>query len=357
MSEDRIIKFTESLREAAEHVLAVDPTVVLMGLGVSYPKGADGTTAGLKSKYPERVFDVPVSEDAVTGMGVGAAIHGLRPIVHHGRVEFALFAADQIFSQAAKWNYMFGGGNPVPIVFRINIGRQWGNGPQHTQSLVGLFGSATGLKVVVPSSPFMAKGLLIAAVRDDNPVVLLEPRWLFQTRQEVPEGPYTVALDRARVVQEGDNVTVVSYGDGVVAAQEAIRRIGKDVGIELIDLVSINPIDEETLLRSVRKTRRIVTVDMTNKSFSVGSEVLSRVVERLGMPLVAEPARLACPDVPVPTSTALSDRYYPTWVDIANAVLGQVGMPAIEASLSFADLHVAPSVVIDKDPQHHEEKE
>jgi pyruvate dehydrogenase E1 component beta subunit len=341
MLEQRILRYTEALREATEQALARDLSVFVLGLGVSYPNGADGTTAGLKSRYPERILDVPVSEDAFTGMAVGAAIHGMRPIVHHGRVEFALFAADQIFTQAAKWNYMFGGGNPVPIVFRINVGRQWGNGPQHTQALYGLFGSAVGLKVVIPSSPYMAKGLLAAAIRDNNPVVLLEPRWLFQTTEVVPEAPYEVPLDRARVIREGRNITVVAYGDGLLAAREALEIVGDGVDVELIDLVSINPIDEETIRASLTKTGRLLTVDTTNASFSVGSEILARAI-RMSVEFRCSPRSLSCPDVPCPTSTALTKDYYPTKVSIANSVRAQLGLPPVEARLSFEDLHLAP---------------
>jgi pyruvate/2-oxoglutarate/acetoin dehydrogenase E1 component len=339
-SNQRILSYTEALREATDQALASDRSVFVVGLGVSYPNGADGSTAGLKSRYPERVLDVPVSEDAVTGMAVGAAIHGMRPIVHHGRVEFALFAADHIFTQAAKWNYMFGGGNPVPIVFRVNVGRQWGNGPQHTQALYGLFGSVVGLKVVIPASPYMAKGLLTAAIQDNNPVVLLEPRWLFQTSEAVPEEPYALPLDKARVISEGNDVTVVAYGDGLLAAREALQLVG-DINIELIDLVSINPIDEVTILRSLVKTRRLITVDTTNSSFSVGSEVLARAL-RASVDFRSTPASLSCPDVPCPTSTALTERYYPTRVEIANAVRKQVGLPAIADTLSFEELHLPP---------------
>jgi pyruvate/2-oxoglutarate/acetoin dehydrogenase E1 component len=340
MHKSRIIKYTEALREAAEQALASDQQVFVVGLGVSYPNGADGTTAGLKDRYPERVLDVPISEDAVTGMAVGAAIHGMRPIVHHGRVEFALFAADQIFTQAAKWNYMFGGGSSVPIVFRINVGRQWGNGPQHTQALYGLFGCALGLKVVIPSSPYMAKGLLTAAIRDNNPVVLLEPRWLFQTIESVPEEPYELPLDRACIISEGDDITVVAYGDGLLAAREALAMVG-DVDVELIDIVSINPIDEETIRKSLVKTRRLLTVDTTNASFSIGSEILARAL-RMPVGLRSSPTSLSCPDVPCPTSTALTEDYYPTKLSIANAIRAQLGLHPIQVSLSFEELHLPP---------------
>lgn len=345
-SEPRILKYTEALKEATEQVMAEDESVFVLGLGVSYKNGADGTTAGLKALYPERVLDVPVSEDAFTGMAVGAAIHGLRPIVHHGRVEFALFAADQILTQAAKWNYMFGGDNPVPVVFRINVGRQWGNGPQHTQALYGLFGSALGLKVVIPSSPYMAKGLLTAAIKDNNPVVILEPRWLFPTKQEVPEAVYSVPLDKARIVREGKDITLVSYGDGLVAAQEALELIGDDISVELVDLVSINPIDEETIRTSVTKTGRLLTVDTTNASFSPGSEVTARVARMEDVTLHAAPRLLACPDVPCPTSTALTETYYPTKVSIANAIRAQFGKEPVNVALSFEELHLPPGHTI-----------
>jgi pyruvate/2-oxoglutarate/acetoin dehydrogenase E1 component len=341
MLENRILKYTEALREATDQALANDPTVFVIGLGVSYPNGADGTTARLKAQYPDRVFDVPVSENAFTGMAVGAAIHGMRPIVHHGRVEFALFAADQIFTQAAKWNYMFGGDCPVPIVFRINVGRQWGNGPQHTQALYGLFGSALGLKVVIPSSPFMAKGLLAAAIREINPVVLLEPRWLFQTREIVPSEPYTLPLDKARVVREGNEITLVAYGDGLLAAMQALDLIGNR-SIELIDLVSINPIDVETICTSLKKTRRLLTVDTTNSNFSVGSEVLAKVTQ-MGIDFLTNPTSLSCPNVPCPTSPALTRDYYPTKVSIANATLKQLCLPLVDMDLNFDDLHLPPN--------------
>src|SRR3989344_1393341 len=233
----RITKYTEAIREATEQLLETDPRVFILGLGV--PQGAAWTTAGLKQKYPERVLDTPTSEAALTGLAVGAAISGLRPIVHHDRVEFSLVAADQIFTQAAKWNYMFGGGNSVPLTLRIVVGRQGGNGPQHSQALYSLFGTVRGLKVLIPSTPHMAKGLLVSAVRDQNPVVILEPRWLYDLKQDVSPEIYEKPLDKARVAKEGKDVTVVAYGDGFISALEALELVGKNVDAELIDLVSI----------------------------------------------------------------------------------------------------------------------
>jgi len=341
------LKYTDAIKEATDQLMASDADVFVIGLGVSYPKGADGTTAGLKAKYPDRIFDVPVSENAVTGMSVGSAIQGLRPIVHHGRIEFALLAMDPILTQAAKWNYMFGGGNPVPIVFRINIGRQWGNGPQHTQALYSLFGNTLGLKVVIPSTPKMAKGLLASAVRENNPVVILEPRWLFNVKEEVPEDLYEIPLGKARVGREGSDITIVSYGDGYVAALEACEMLEKEgVNAELIDLVSINPIDWETVFASIRKTGKLFTIDTTNEAFNIGSEVIAHVAREKTVDLKERPISLSTPNVPCPTSPALTDLYYPTSVSIANATLRLFGKRAIEKTLTFEQLHLAPSVLV-----------
>ncbi len=342
----RILKYTEAIREATDQMMENDRDVFVIGLGVAYHNGADGTTAGLKAKYPERILDVPVSEDSFTGMAIGAAINGLKPIVHHGRVEFSLFAADQIFTQAARWNYMFGGNNPVPIVLRINVGRQWGNGPQHTQAPYALFGNVLGLKVVIPSTPRMAKGLLVSALRDKNPVVILEPRWLFQLKQDVPAEVYSEPLDKAKVVKEGRDITVVAYGDGLISALEAISLIGDKVSVELLDIVSINPIDYKTIIASVNKTGRLLCVDTANGAFSVGSEVISKVVQQHSLRLVDAPAAISTPNVPCPTSTALTEFYYPTKVDIANAMLRIMHKPIITQALTFEELHLAPTLTL-----------
>ena len=344
---ERILKCNEAIKEATDQMMAIDQKIFVIGLGVSYKNGADGTTAGLKAKYPDRVFDVPVSEAGFTGMAVGAAINGLRPIVHHGRIEFSLLAADAMFTQAAKWNYMFGGDNPVPIVFRIAVGRQWGNGPQHTQALYSMFGNVPGLKVVIPSTARMAKGLMVAALRDNNPIVFLESRWLYGMKQNVPEELYEEALDKAKVFKTGDKITIVTYGDGFVAATEALGLLGTDAStVELIDIVSINPIDHKTIAESVKKTGRLITVDTTIAVFNIGSEVISKIALNSDITLLSTPISLACPNVPCPTSTALTENYYPTKVDIANAVLKMLGKTSIDKKLTFEELHINPGHLI-----------
>lgn len=343
---DHIITCAAAIREATDQVMAKDKSVYVIGLGV--PQGAAGTTNGLKDKYPMRIVETPTSEAALTGLAVGSAISGLHPIVHHDRVEFSLLAADQIFTQAAKWNYMFGGGGPVPIIFRIVVGRQWGNGPQHSQALYSLFGSVPGLKVVVPSSPKMAKGLLVAAVRDKNPVVMLESRWLYGIKEEVLAELYETPLDTAHIVRKGSGITVVGYGDGLYAARRALELLGTDAAkVELIDLVSINPLDYATIHASVKKTGRLLTVDTTNGAFSVGSEIIASVVKNKSLKLKEAPVAVSCPAVPCPTSPALSEFWYPTKVDIANAIRALFKKPALDLKLSFEELHLPPSTTLE----------
>jgi pyruvate dehydrogenase E1 component beta subunit len=268
----------------------------------------------------------------------------MRPIVHHGRVEFALFAIDQIVTQAAKWNYMFGGGYPLPIVFRIAVGRQWGNGPQHTQALYSLFGSVPGLKVVIPSGPAKAKGLLAAALKENNPVVYLEPRWLYGTREDVEAEHFTADLGQAAILCEGTDITLVTYGDGIVEALRAERFLReKQISVEVIDLVSLQPIDHGTILRSVKKTGRLITFDTTNSSFCVGSEIIAKCCQHALKELKSAPISIACPDVPCPTSTALSAEFYPTKRHIIDRVHVALGLPPVaQESLSFDYLHLSP---------------
>lgn len=337
------IKYVDAIKEATEQLLLSDSRVFVLGLGVPQNTGGVGALA---KAYPTRVLDTPTSEAALTGLAVGASIGGLRPVVFHDRVEFSLLASDQMFTQAAKWRYMFGGeGGSAPITLRIMIGRQWGNGPQHSQTFYGMFGGVTGLRVVIPSSPYMAKGLLAAAVRSEDPVVLLEPKWLYGVKQQVPEELYEVPLDKAQVIKEGSDITVVAYGDALLAARQALELIGDDAArVELVDLVSLKPIDHDTIHASINKTGRLLTVDTTSGAFSIGSEIISKAAQHCK--LKEAPRAVAAPDVPVPTTPALAEFWYPTKVDVANTLLGMLGKPLLDIKLSFEELHMAPSTTL-----------
>lgn len=348
-----IMKFTEAIHQALDQLMRTDDRVFLMGLGASYPNGIDGTSGDLKQKYPDRVFDTPVSEATTTGVAVGAATEGMRPIIHHGRVEFALFAADQIITQASKWRYMFGDNASAPAVFRIAVGRQWGNGPQHSQTLFGLFGGAPGLRVVVPSTPDMAKRLLISAVKEPDPVVYIEQQWVIGNSGPVNQNLCKWDLNRARDVYgipELSNVTLVSYGDGLIESVKA-AKILRTLGVycHVIDLVSLNPIDYDFIFDSISYTGALVAVDTTNNTFSVGSEIISKVAQDCFEYLKGPPVHVAAPHVPCPTATELMRLYYPTHVNIVTDILAMFGKAPIPSLLPPTDDEVnnRPTEVLD----------
>lgn len=323
----RQLKFFEAVREAQDLCMAKDPSVYLMGLGVPDPKGIFGTTLGLQEKYgTKRVLDIPLSENAMTGVATGSALVGMRPVLTHQRLDFALVAMEQMVNQAAKWHYMFGGRSRVPVVIRMIIGRGWGQGPQHSQSLHAWFAHVPGLRVVMPATPYDAKGLLISSIEDDNPVIFLEHRWLHGLSDRVPEGVYRVPLGKARVARAGGDVTIVAASYMLLEALRAAESLS-DAGIqaEVIDLRSLRPLDEAAILESVRKTGRLVAADTGGKAFGVSAEIVALVSEQAFSDLKAPPQRVALPDFPSPTSPALSDAYYPRAGHIAAAVFGMFG--------------------------------
>ncbi len=327
MSMTRQLKFFEAIREAQDLCMAKDPSVYVMGLGVPDPKAIFGTTLGLQEKYgPRRVLDMPLSENAMTGVATGSALVGMRPILTHQRLDFALVAMEQMVNQAAKWHYMFGGRSRVPMVIRMIIGRGWGQGPQHSQSLQAWFAHIPGLRVVMPATPHDAKGLLISGVEDDNPVIFLEHRWLYGLSDRVPEGVYRVPLGKARVARAGSDVTIVAASYMLLEALRAAETLS-DAGIraEVIDLRSLRPLDDATILESVHKTGCLVAADTGAKAFGVSAEIVALVSEKAFHDLKAPPQRVALPDFPTPTSPALSDGYYPGAAHIAAAAFRMFG--------------------------------
>ena len=263
----RKITYAAALLEGQDQCLESDPSVYVIGLGVPDPTGIFGTTKGLQDKYGEsRVLDMPLAENAMTGVAIGSAIVGMRPVMTHQRVDFALVAMEQIVNQAAKWHYMFDGQVNVPLVIRMIIGRGWGQGPQHSQSLQAMFAHVPGLKVVMPATPYDAKGLMISAIEDNNPVIVLEHRWLYGISDVVPAESYCVPLDKAHVMREGSDVTIVGLSYMSLESLRAAELLAdRGISAEVIDLRSLRPLDEETILTSVRKTGNLLMADTGHK--------------------------------------------------------------------------------------------
>lgn len=319
--------FAHAIHDALVQAMEMDDAVICYGLGIDDPKGIFGTTLGLKERFgPERVFDTPTSENAMTGIGIGAALNGIRPVMCHQRLDFFLLALDQLINNGAKWHYMFGGKVSVPITIRLIIGRGWGQGPTHSQNLHALFAHIPGLKVVMPATAADAKGLLLAAIFDDNPVVFLEHRWLHGLEGDVPQKARLTPIGKARVAAEGKDMTIVSHSYMTVEALHAVEAMkSQGVSCDLIDLRTVKPMDEETIFASVRKTGRLLVLDTGYVTGSIAGHIVSRVCETCFDALKAAPACLALPDVPTPTSPALTRAYYIRAEDIVIRVGEMLG--------------------------------
>lgn len=325
----RELKFFEAIREGLDVAMERDQRTYLLGLGVSDPIGVFGTTRGLHEKYgSKRVFDMPIAENAMTGVALGSALVGMRPIMTHMRLEFSMPAIDQICNQAGKWNYMFGGQASVPLTIRMIVGRGWGQGPQHSQSLHAWFSHIPGLKVVAPSTPYDAKGLLLASIEDNNPVIFLEHRWLYNTYGPVPEGYYTVPLSSPRVVRSGKDVTLVGLSYSTLDCLKAANELATDgIESEIIDLRTLSPRNDDLILESVRKTGRLIVVDQGTLTCGYSADVIAAVVEKEFASLKAAPVRVALPDIPTPTTRALSNYFYPTPGHIVAEARKSLGLP------------------------------
>ena len=313
-----LITFAQAIRDAFAVSLAKDSGVMVFGLGTDDPRGVFGTTLDLHKEFgSERVFDMPTSENAMTGIAVGAALAGLRPVLTHQRLDFALLSMDQLVNNAAKWHFMFGGQRSVPLTIRMIIGRGWGQGPTHSQSLQSWFAHIPGLKVVMPSTAEDAKGLLLSSIFDDDPVVFLEHRWLHNIKGDVPAGDHRVPIGKARRLRRGDAVT------GAV-------RVPRDGGA-LIDLRTIRPLDFDTIAESVRATGRLLALDTGFSTGSVAADIVARVTRACWSDLKGPPQWLAMPDVPEATSPALTKGYHVRAEHIA-ATVGEMLGKSVDAS-------------------------
>lgn len=334
----REITFAQAIHEAHDQCLATYKDVYIMGLGVPDPKGIFGTTSGLVEKYgSKRVMDMPCSENAMTGIAIGTAIRGMRPIMTHQRVDFFLLALDQLINNASKWHYMFGGQMSVPLVIRLIIGQGWGQGPQHSQSFQSLFSHIPGLRVMMPSNAYDAKGLMIQATEDNNPVISLEHRWLYSVTGDVPEEMYRIPFGKARIVQEGKDITIVTMSNMVMECYRALSELEKEgIHAELIDLRTLAPLDIDTLCNSVKKTGRLLVVDPDWKTGSFAGEIIAQVCEHAFDSLKEKPTRITYPDFYCPTSWKLAKGYYPTYREITHHILTVFGKKRSAENLLLA---------------------
>jgi len=304
-----------------------DPRVLVMGEDIAEHGGAFQVTAGLLAEFgPDRIRQTPISEIGIVGTGVGAALTGLRPVVELMYIDFAGLAIDQIVNQAAQNRFMFGGQARVPLVVRTQGGSGRGNAAQHSKSLEAWFTHVAGLKVVMPATPADAKGLLTAAIRDDDPVMFIEHKLLYRTKGPVPEGEHVVPLGKADVKREGSDLTIVTWSREVLFALEAAAILAADgVDAEVIDLRSLVPLDRETILASVRKTRRLLVVHEAIKRGGYGGEIAALVAEEAFDDLDAPPRRLAGVETPIPYAAHLERGVIPQVEDIVRVAKELVG--------------------------------
>lgn len=335
----RKLTYQQAINEAIDQEMARDEDIVLMGEDVVGGSGSDGemdawggvlgVTKGLYGKYGDRIMDTPISESGFVGAAVGAAASGLRPICELMFIDFMGVCFDQIFNQAAKFRYMFGGKAETPVVIRTMYGAGFRAAAQHSQCLYPLFTHIPGLKVVLPSSPYDVKGLLIQAIRDNDPVIFCEHKVLYTLEGEVPEESYTIPFGEANIVREGDDVTIVAFGRMVHQAMKAAAVLAKEgISCEIIDPRTTSPLDEDSILESVENTGRLVVVDEASPRCGMAADI-SALVARKGFSSLKAPIELVTPPhTPVPFNGKLEDLYVPNADRVAAAVRVTAGYGA-----------------------------
>ena len=324
MSTDRKLAFSLAINEAFHQTMDADASVILIGQGTKSPWYVGNTAEGLLNRFgDDRVIDTPVSESAITGAAVGAALAGLRPIVVHPRMDFMFYAFDAIFNAAANWYGMNGGRASVPVVFWGIVNRGGEQAAQHSQALHAMFAHAPGLKVVMPSTPYDAKGLMVAAIRDENPVVFIDDRWLYTQKEHVPEELYAVEIGKGVIRRPGNDVTLVAISHMAHEAVQAVPELeAAGIDVEIIDPRTIKPLDIDLIVQSVKKTGRLVVADVGWMTCGVSADIVAQVSERAFHDLKAPIRRVALPDCPAPASVTLEEGYYNTRRDIVAAVRG-----------------------------------
>lgn len=321
------LSYGAALNAAQRQAIEINDKVFVLGIGVDSKTGVFGTTAGLVERFgPKRVFDTPISEQAMTALAVGAANAGLRPVVVHQRLDFMLYSVDQIVNWASLWRFISGGTAKMPLTIRAIVGKGWGQGPQHSKSLHAWFAHVPGLQVVMPGSPADAKGLLLSSIMSDDPTIFIEGRSLFSMQEEVPDEPYFIRLGKAFVRRPGRDVTIVTFGSMVPAALEAADRLASQgIDAEIVDLRTLMPLDLDTVIESVSRTGRLVVAEPGWLRFGAAAEIVAGVMEAIGDRIKAKPQRVAWPQSYVGTSAPLEEDFYPTAADIVAACTAAAG--------------------------------
>lgn len=305
MSTPRILTSAQAINEALAIMGERDKDIVLMGQGIDDKGAFYGTTSGLYPIYGERLIETPVSENAMVGVAVGLAISGKRPVIQFHRVEFALLAMEQIINNAAKMHYISNGQHKCPLVIRMIVGRGWGQGPEHSQSLEATFAYIPGLKVIMPTFPADYKGMLISAIEDDNPVVIIEHRWTHYVMGDVPRGYYKSDIEKPKKLRNGDGSTIVATS---YMTLEALRIAAIDNNADVFDLRCLRPLYLDDIEASVRKTRHLCIIDTGYKTLGMGAEIIAQLVER---DCQFKVIRMGIPDHPIPSSRGYLKGLYP----------------------------------------------
>ena len=318
----REIFYNQALGEALSEEMRRDKNVVLWGIDIGPYGGANGVTKGLFEEFgPERVIDMPIAELGYVGLGVGAAATGIRPVIELQFSDWITLPSEMIINQAAKMRYMFGGIIEMPLVIRAPIGAYLSAGAQHSNSFESLFAFVPGIKIITPSTPYNAKGLLKSAIRDNNTVLFFEHKKLYGVKGPVPEDDYVIPIGEAEVVREGSDVTIVTYSYMRQFCLEAAKKLEKEgVNVEIVDLRTVDPLDEDTFLNSIKKTHRLVVVQETWRECSISSEIAAIAAEKVLYYLDAPILRVTAEDVPMPFSPVLEERVLPSVGKIIDAI-------------------------------------
>lgn len=342
----RRLKFSQAISEGIVQAMERDPNIFMTGIAVDYPSGIFGSTVEATRRFgPERVFDAPAMENAITGIAVGAALAGKRPIIVHPRNDFMFLSFDMLLNMAAKWRYMFGGNaGRATIVIRAVIGKGWGQGASHSQSLQAPLAHFPGISVVMPATSKDAKGLILSALQHTGPVVILEHRTLYDTVGDVPEDSGPTPIGKAAVVREGKDITIVATSFMVLEALNAAEELSKNgMSVEVVDLRSIRPLDEHTIIESVKKTGRLIVADTSWELCGIASEVAALAAEKAFVYLKAPIRRIALANCPSPVSRPLEAAFYPTAKTIADVSLAVMGRGAVNVGdIGFEDNFKGP---------------